>query len=94
MKFECYGGLKKDRYKTANKNVNWLTFVFEHVNKYILFNGMEPFDQIVNILSTEGPKLKIVQENLERKTSKDFTILYMYIAQGQGQITPKNFDSI
>ena len=31
----------------------------------ILFNGMEPFDQIVNILSTEGPMwnlMNIVQE--------------------------------
>ena len=31
----------------------------------ILFSGAEPFDQIVNILSTEGPMwnlMKIVQE--------------------------------
>ena len=45
---------------------------------------------IANILSTEGPMwtlMKIVQE-VPEKTFKDFTILYMYIAQGQGQITP------
>ena len=61
-----------------------------------LFNGAEPFEQIVNILSTEGPMWnleKTVQVVSEKKTFKDFTILYMYIAQGQGQIAPKNFDS-
>ena len=53
----------------------------------IFFNGKEPFDQIVNILSTEGPiwnVMKIVQAVSEKKTFKDFTISYMYIAQGQG----------
>ena len=30
MKFECRDGLNKDRYKTTNKNINRLTFVFEH----------------------------------------------------------------
>ena len=29
MKFECRDGPVEDRYKTANKNVNRLTFVFE-----------------------------------------------------------------
>ena len=59
---------------------------------FILFNGAEPYDQIVNILSIEGLMwnvVKIVQEVSEKKPFKDFTILYMYIAQGQGQITPK-----
>ena len=58
----------------------------------ILFNGAEPFEQIVNILSTEGPMwdlVKIVQAVSEKKTFKDFTILYLLKAQGQGQITPK-----
>ena len=32
---------------------------------------------------------KIVQEVSEKKTFKDFMILYMYIAKGQGQITHK-----
>ena len=54
----------------------------------ILFNGAEPFEQIVNILSTEGPMwnlVKTVQAVSEKKTFKDFTILYMYKAQGQSQ---------
>ena len=61
----------------------------------ILLNGTEPFEQIINILLTEGPMwtmwnlVKTVQTVPEMKTFKDFTILYMYIAQGQGQITPK-----
>ena len=58
----------------------------------ILFSDAEPFEQIINILSTEGPMwnlVKIVQAVSEKKTFKDFTILYMYITQGQGQITPK-----
>ena len=45
----------------------------------ISFNGTEPFDQIVNIISTEGLE-KTVLEVSEKKTFKDFTILYMYIA--------------
>ena len=58
----------------------------------ILYNGAKLFDQIVNILSPEGPVgnlMKIVQEVSEKETFKDFRILYMYIAEGQGQITPK-----
>ena len=57
----------------------------------ILFNGVKPFDQTVNILSTEGHMwnlMKNVQEVSEKKTFKNFTILYMYIAQEEGQITP------
>ena len=57
----------------------------------ILFNGREQFRQIVNTLSTEGPMwnlLKITQAVSEPKTFINYTILYMYIAQGQGQITP------
>ena len=53
----------------------------------ILFNGAEPFEQIVNIPSTEGPMwnlVKIGQVVSEKKTFKDFMILYLYIAQGQG----------
>ena len=56
----------------------------------ILFSGAEPFEQIVNILTTEGPMwnlVKIVQAILEKKTLKDCTSLYMYIAKGQGQKT-------
>ena len=58
----------------------------------ILFNGAEPLEQIVNILSTEDPMwnlVKTVQAVSEKKTFKDFTISYLYTAWGQGQITPK-----
>ena len=50
----------------------------------ILFNGPEPFEQIGNTLLTDDPMwnlVKIAQAVSEKKT-------YMYIAQGQGQITP------
>ena len=48
----------------------------------------------VNIPSTEGPVwnlVKIGQVVLEKKTFKDFKVLYLYlyIAQGQGQIIPR-----
>ena len=36
--------------------------------------------------------VKIGQAVSETKTFKDFMILYMYIAQGQGQTTPKHFN--
>ena len=57
----------------------------------ILFSGAEPFEQIVNITSTEGPMrniLNIGQANSEKKTFKDY-IIYTYIAQRQEQITPR-----
>ena len=52
----------------------------------------------VNIPSTEGSMWNLVKTGhvvLEKKTFKDFKVLYLYIAQGQGQITPRkqNFDS-
>ena len=51
----------------------------------ILFNSTEPFQQIVNIRSTEKKTLwnlvKIGQVVLEKKTSKYYRILCMYIAQ-------------
>ena len=63
----------------------------------ILLNGMKPFEQTGNILWTEGPMrnlVKIAQAVSENKTFKNYTIVYMYIAQEQGQITPRgqNFD--
>ena len=63
----------------------------------ILFNCAKPFEQIGNTLLTEGPMgnlVKIAQTVSEQKTFKNYTILYMYIAQGQGQITllGQNFD--
>ena len=57
----------------------------------ILLNDAEPFEQGVNIHLKEGPMwnlVKIGQVFLEKKTFKDFMVLYLYIAQGQGQITP------
>ena len=55
----------------------------------ILLDGTESFEQIFNISSTERPlwNLKIGQAFSEMKTLKDFMISYLYIAQGQGQIT-------
>ena len=56
----------------------------------ILFNGAEPFKQIDNTPSTDRPMynlVKIGQAVSEKKTFKDYVILYMYTAQGQGQIT-------
>ena len=63
----------------------------------ILFNDAKPFEQSVNIPSTEGPMwnlVKISQMILEKKTLKNFMVLYLYIAHGQGQITfrGQNFD--
>ena len=57
----------------------------------ILFNGAEPFEQTVNILSKEGPMWNLVKtvEAVSEKTFNCFTILYMYRAQRQEQITPK-----
>ena len=58
----------------------------------ILFNGAEPFDQIVTSLRKKGHMWNLVkfgQTALEKKTFKDFTILYMFIAHRQGHITPK-----
>ena len=63
----------------------------------ILFNCSEPFEQIDKNVSTEGPMwnlLKIAQAVSEKKTFKNYTILFMSIAQGHGQITlwGQNFD--
>ena len=57
----------------------------------ILFNGVEPFKQIINTLSTEGPMWNLVKiaHAVSEKKFKNYTILYMYIAQGQGRITPR-----
>ena len=45
------------------------------------FNGTEPFEQIVNTLSTEAPMGNLVKigQVVSEKTFKNYTILYMYI---------------
>ena len=55
-----------------------------------LFSGADPFEQIVNILSTEGSMWNLVKtaQVVSEKTLKNHTILYMYVAQGQGQTIP------
>ena len=62
----------------------------------VLLNDADPFEQLLNILSTEGPmrNLVIISQTVSEKTFKNYTILYMYIAQGQEQITStgQNFD--
>ena len=57
----------------------------------ILFNGAEPFEQIVNIPSTEGPMWNLMKigQAVSEKVFEDFMILYLHIAQGQGRITPE-----
>ena len=57
-----------------------------------LFNDAKPFEQSVNIPSTERTMWKLVkigQVLSEKKMFKDFMFLYLYIAQGQGQITSR-----
>ena len=59
----------------------------------ILFNGAEPFEQIVITLLIEGPMrnlVKIGQAVSEKKTFIDYMILHMYIALEHGQISPRD----
>ena len=59
----------------------------------ILLNGAEPFEQIGSTPLTESPMWNLVksaQAVSEKKAFKNYTMLYMYIAQGQGQITPRD----
>ena len=57
----------------------------------VLFNGPGPFKQIVNTFLTEDPTWILVKiaEAVSENTFKTYTVLYMYIAQGQRQITPR-----
>ena len=57
----------------------------------ILFNGAEPFQEIGNTLLTEDPMWNLVKidQALSKKTFKNFTILYMYIAQGAKADNPQ-----
>ena len=60
----------------------------------ILFNDAELFEHIDNTSSTDGLMWNLVKtgqaisDQPAWKTYKDYEILHMYIAQGQGQITP------
>ena len=61
----------------------------------LLVKWWELFEQIGNTLSTEGPMwnlVKIAQGVSEKKTFKNYTILYMHLAQRQGQITPRELN--
>ena len=51
----------------------------------ILFNAKVSFDQIVNTLLTVGPMWNLVKivAAVAEKTFKNYTILFMNIAQGQ-----------
>ena len=53
----------------------------------IVFSCAEPFEQIENTPSKEGTMLNLVKTDraVLGKTFKNCTILYMYIAQGQGK---------
>ena len=57
----------------------------------ILFNSVEPFEQIVSTLSTDSPMPNLVKiaHTVSDKTFENYTILYMYIDQVQGQTTPR-----
>ena len=57
----------------------------------ILFNGAEPFKQIVNILSKEGPMWnmeKIAQAVSEKKIFKDNSFLQVYSPRARVDKTP------
>ena len=63
----------------------------------ILFYGAEPFEQIgINPFNRRPHRnpMKITQAVSKKKSFKNYTILYMCIAQGQRQITVRgqNFD--
>ena len=73
-------------------NAVWLGLKWPLQNYCFLQNVLKLFWQIGNNLSTESPMwnpVKIAPAVSEKKTFKNYTILYMYIAQGQGQITPR-----
>ena len=56
-----------------------------------LFNDAERFEQIDNMPLTESPKCNLVKtgQTVSQKF-KDYEILYMYITQGQEQITQED----
>ena len=65
--------------------------ILEKIFKCFYNKRAEPLEPIINTHSTDGPKqnlMKIVQA-VSEKTFKIYTILYMYIAKEQGQITQR-----
>ena len=58
------------------------------------FTGAEPFEQIVNIPSTEGPMWNLMKigQAISEKTFKDFMILYLYIAKKADNPGGQSFD--
>ena len=48
----------------------------------ILFDGAEPFEPIINTPKKESP-VKTGQAISEKKTFKDYMILYLYIAMAK-----------
>ena len=57
----------------------------------ILFISVEPFEQTVNIPLTESSMWNLVKiwQVVSEKKFKDYMILNMYIAKGQGRITTR-----
>ena len=56
--------------------------MFYHIWAAISYSGAKPFEQIINIPPTENPIKKMGQAVSEKKTLKDFMILYLYVAKG------------
>ena len=54
----------------------------------ILFNGVELFEQVVNISSKEGSMWNLVKTVSEKKMFKDYKILCPGVCPGEGWITP------
>ena len=102
--WECRFDLVIERSKASLESSNiWINLV-DHKSQIlytkkifmgmvaILFNDAESFEQIDNIPLTESPIWNLVKtgQAVSEKMFKDYEILYMYIAKGQRQITPRD----
>ena len=59
----------------------------------IVFNDVELFEQFDNTPSIKGMMwnlMKLGQAISEKGRFKDYDFLYMYVAQGQGHVTPRD----
>ena len=54
-----------------------------HLNKV-----SNPFNRKPDVKSGENWSSGFREEDVKKKTLKNFKVLYLYIAQGQGQVTP------